>query len=166
MGLVNGNIDTAAPPPTVGCPSEGTAATAAIASASGDSTRWRHTTASRPHRAPVAPIREQASSADSFCHRPHTKLRLGSFLITGTDLTLGRARRCECGLGFPDGEFAYGRRSGCTSQRDSGQRSAGQERLLAGWQRGDDQSGGRRHDGRHDHRGSRELRSPRRAMRR
>ncbi|WP_244502186.1 Ig-like domain-containing protein [Terriglobus roseus] len=31
VGLVNGTIDTAAPPPTVGCPNEGTAATAAIA---------------------------------------------------------------------------------------------------------------------------------------
>ena len=32
-GLVNGSIDTAAPPPTVACPSEGTAVTAAIAAA-------------------------------------------------------------------------------------------------------------------------------------
>src|SRR4029077_6651337 len=31
MGKVNGNIDTAAPPPTIGCPSEGTATTASIA---------------------------------------------------------------------------------------------------------------------------------------
>ncbi len=31
MGLVNGSIDTAPPPPTVGCPSEGTAITGAIA---------------------------------------------------------------------------------------------------------------------------------------
>ena len=31
VGLVNGTIDTAAPPPTVGCPNEGTAATMAIA---------------------------------------------------------------------------------------------------------------------------------------
>jgi hypothetical protein len=31
IGLVNGAIDTAAPPPTVGCPTEGTAVTAAIA---------------------------------------------------------------------------------------------------------------------------------------
>ena len=31
VGLVNGAIDTAAPPPTVGCPTEGTAMTAAIA---------------------------------------------------------------------------------------------------------------------------------------
>lgn len=31
MGYVNGSIDTAAPPPTVGCPTEGTAATSAIA---------------------------------------------------------------------------------------------------------------------------------------
>jgi hypothetical protein len=30
IGLVNGSIDTAPPPPTVGCPSEGTALTAAI----------------------------------------------------------------------------------------------------------------------------------------
>jgi hypothetical protein len=31
VGLVNGNIDTAPPPPTVGCPTEGTAVTQAIA---------------------------------------------------------------------------------------------------------------------------------------
>ncbi len=31
IGLVNGSIDTAPPPPTVGCPNEGTAITAAIA---------------------------------------------------------------------------------------------------------------------------------------
>jgi hypothetical protein len=31
VGLVNGSIDTAPPPPTVGCPSEGTAVTSAIA---------------------------------------------------------------------------------------------------------------------------------------
>jgi hypothetical protein len=31
VGTVNGSIDTAAPPPTVGCPTEGTAVTAAIA---------------------------------------------------------------------------------------------------------------------------------------
>ncbi len=31
IGLVNGAIDTAAPPPTVGCPTEGTAVTAAVA---------------------------------------------------------------------------------------------------------------------------------------
>src|SRR6202041_2788412 len=31
VGFVNGNIDTAPPPPTVGCPNEGTLATAAIA---------------------------------------------------------------------------------------------------------------------------------------
>ena len=31
MGMVNGAIDTAAPPPTVGCPNEGTATTMAIA---------------------------------------------------------------------------------------------------------------------------------------
>lgn len=31
MGLVNGAIDTAAPPPTVGCPNEGTAATMVVA---------------------------------------------------------------------------------------------------------------------------------------
>ncbi len=33
IGLVNGSISTAAPPPTVGCPTEGTAVTAAIAAA-------------------------------------------------------------------------------------------------------------------------------------
>ena len=33
IGLVNGSIDTAPPPPTVGCPTEGTAQTGAIAAA-------------------------------------------------------------------------------------------------------------------------------------
>jgi len=35
IGLVNGTIDTAPPPPTVGCPNEGTAATFALATAAG-----------------------------------------------------------------------------------------------------------------------------------
>jgi len=43
-GLVNGSIDTAAPPPTVGCPSEGTAATFAIATEAALEGRTAYTT--------------------------------------------------------------------------------------------------------------------------
>ena len=151
IGLVNGNIDTAAPPPTVGCPSEGTSVTAAIAAQAALDALAAYnslTPASRPGGTDPG-----AGQLGGLVLAPATyKAALGSFLITGTDLTLGRSRRCERGLGIPDGEFADGWRSGCASQRDSGERSAGQERLLASWKRGNDQSGRRRHDGRHDHR--------------
>ncbi|HXR40442.1 MAG TPA: ice-binding family protein [Terracidiphilus sp.] len=44
MGQVNGVIDTAAPPPTVNCPDEGTAATMAIATEAAGEARTAYTT--------------------------------------------------------------------------------------------------------------------------
>lgn len=43
VGTVNGTIDTAAPPPTVGCPTEGTAVTAAIAAQAAADARTAYT---------------------------------------------------------------------------------------------------------------------------
>ena len=50
--------------------------------------RSPHITAFRPLRGPEVRIQAQASSADSSSLLAHTKLRGGSFLITGSDLTL------------------------------------------------------------------------------
>lgn len=87
MGMVNGNIDTAAPPPTVGCPSEGTATTAAIAQqASIDALAAYNslTPASRPGGTDpgAGQLGGLVLPAGTY------KASLGSFLITGTDLTL------------------------------------------------------------------------------
>ncbi len=87
MGMVNGNIDTAAPPPTVGCPSEGTAATFAIASqAALDALAAFNdlSPASRPGGTDPG-----AGQLGGLTLPPGTyKAAAGSFLITGTDLTL------------------------------------------------------------------------------
>jgi hypothetical protein len=87
MGMVNGNIDTAAPPPTVGCPSEGTATTAAIASQAALDALAAYnsiTPASRPGGTDPG-----AGQLGGLVLAPATyKSASGSFLITGTDLTL------------------------------------------------------------------------------
>ena len=87
IGLVNGNIDTAAPPPTVGCPSEGTAVTAAIAAQAALDALAAYnslTPASRPGGTDPG-----AGQLGALVLPPGTyKAALGSFLITGTDLTL------------------------------------------------------------------------------
>jgi len=87
MGMVNGNIDTAAPPPTVGCPSEGTATTAAIANQAAIDALAAYnslTPASRPGGTDPG-----AGQLGGLVLPPATyKAALGSFLITGTDLTL------------------------------------------------------------------------------
>ena len=88
IGMVNGIIDTAPPPPTVGCPSEGTATTFAIATqalSDANTAFINLSPASRPGGtdpgagqlggiAPLAPGTYKAAG--------------GSFLITGSDLTL------------------------------------------------------------------------------
>ena len=87
MGTVNGNIDTAPPPPTVGCPQEGTAVTFAIATQAATDALAAYlalTPASRPGGTDpgagqlgglvLAPAVYQAAG--------------GSFLLTGSDLTL------------------------------------------------------------------------------
>ncbi len=87
IGLVNGNIDTAAPPPTVGCPSEGTSVTAAIAAQAALDALAAYnslTPASRPGGTDPG-----AGQLGGLVLAPATyKAALGSFLITGTDLTL------------------------------------------------------------------------------
>jgi len=87
VGLVKGKIFTAAPPPTVGCPSEGTATTAATATqASVDAiAAWNNLSpASRPGGTDPG-----AGQLGSHVLAPGIyKAAGGSFLITGTDLTL------------------------------------------------------------------------------
>jgi Ice-binding-like/Bacterial Ig-like domain len=85
MGMVNGNIDTAAPPPTPACPQEGTTTTAMIA-----------LQAENAATAAYIDLAGRASGADpgngqlgGLTLAPGTyTAALGSFLITGSDLTL------------------------------------------------------------------------------
>jgi hypothetical protein len=87
VGTVNGNIDTAPPPPTVACPSEGTAATFTIATqAANDATAafidLSH--ASRPGGTDPG-----AGQLGGLVLAPGIyEAAGGSFVITGSDLTL------------------------------------------------------------------------------
>lgn len=87
MGQVNGKIYTAAPPPTVGCPTEGTAATAAIViQAATDATTAFNSLspASRPGGTDPG-----AGQLGALVLAPGVyKAAGGSFLVTGSDLTL------------------------------------------------------------------------------
>lgn len=87
VGTVNGEIYTAPPPPTVGCPTEGTATTFAIATqAASDATTAFNdlSPASRP-----GGIDPGAGQLGGLVLAPGIyKAAGGSFLITGTDLTL------------------------------------------------------------------------------
>jgi hypothetical protein len=87
VGTVKGKIYTAAPPPTVGCPSEGTATTSAIAiqAASDANTAFINLSpASRPGGTDPG-----AGQLGALVLAPGIyKAAGGSFLITGTDLTL------------------------------------------------------------------------------
>lgn len=87
IGLVNGNIDTAPPPPTVACPSEGTAVTAAIAQqAALDALAAFNniSPASRP-----GGIDPSAGQLGAQVLAPGVyKAAGGSYILTGSDLTL------------------------------------------------------------------------------
>ena len=87
VGLVNGNIDTAPPPPTVACPSEGTAVTAAIAQqAALDALNAYNniSPASRPGGTDPG-----AGQLGGLVLAPGIYMAAGgSFMITGSDLTL------------------------------------------------------------------------------
>jgi len=87
IGLVNGNIDTAPPPPTVACPSEGTAVTAAIAQqAALDALAAFNniSPASRPGGTDPG-----AGQLGALVLAPGIYMAAGgSFQITGSDLTL------------------------------------------------------------------------------
>jgi hypothetical protein len=84
---VNGNIDTAPPPPTVGCPNEGTAATFSIATqalADANAAFINLSPASRPGGTDPG-----AGQLGGLTLPPGLyKAAAGSFLITGTDLVL------------------------------------------------------------------------------
>jgi len=87
IGLVNGNIYTAPPPPTIVCPSEGTASTFAIATqalADANAAFINLSPASRPGGADP-----NAGQLGGLTLPPGTyKAAAGAFLLTGSDLTL------------------------------------------------------------------------------
>ena len=87
VGLVNGNIDTAPPPPTVACPSEGTAVTAAIAQQAALDALAAYNNlspASRP-----GGIDPSAGQLGAQVLAPGIyKAASGSYVLTGSDLTL------------------------------------------------------------------------------
>ena len=76
-----------------------------------DSTHSPRTTISRPHRDPAAPIQAQVSSEGSFFPR-HIQGRAGSFLITGTDLTLDAQGDANAVWVFQMASYAHSGRSG------------------------------------------------------
>jgi len=87
MGMVNGNIDAAAPPPNGTCSEEGTAATFSIAQQAALAANAAYidlSSASRPGGTDPG-----AGQLGGLTLLPATyQAALGSFLITGTDLTL------------------------------------------------------------------------------
>jgi hypothetical protein len=87
IGLVNGNICTAPPPPTIVCPSEGTASTFAIATqalADANAAYINLSPASRP-----GGTDPNAGQLGGLTLPPGTyKAAAGAFLLTGSDLTL------------------------------------------------------------------------------
>ena len=151
VGVVKGKIFTAAPPPTVGCPSEGTGTTAATATqASVDAiAAWNNLSpASRPGGT-------DPGAGQLGCTRPRSRhlqsrRRFVPDHRNGSDF--GCPRRCERRVGIPGSRQSYRRRRWSTSQRHPRQRRAGQERVLVRGQRGHDQCGRWRHHGGHDHR--------------
>jgi hypothetical protein len=85
IGLVNGSINTAPPPPTVSCPNEGTATTFAAAQKSlADATTAYNTLKGKPAGADPG-----SGSLSGLTLAPGTYTSVsGSFLIQGSDLTL------------------------------------------------------------------------------
>jgi hypothetical protein len=90
IGLVNGTIDTAAPPPTVGCPSEGTAATFATASQAALEAQTAYTTlAGLPGGIDVSTLGGGAGELGNRTLAPGIyKAAPGSYAISAGNLTL------------------------------------------------------------------------------
>ena len=87
VGAVNGLIYTAAPPPTVGCPSEGTAATMAIAAQAAAATLQAFNATSPALMPPT--VAAQASELGGLTLPPGVyQSASGSFSITNGDLVL------------------------------------------------------------------------------
>lgn len=87
MGLVNGAINTAAPPPTVGCPSEGTAATAAIAGQAANDALAAYNDLS-PASRPGGTDPGSGQLGGLVLPPGIYQAAGGTFLLTGSDLTL------------------------------------------------------------------------------
>ncbi len=80
VGLVNGNIDTAPPPPNGTCLEEGTASTFSIATqAASDANAAYHTMLLIPPRAPELPILAQDNLPTSLCLLAFTRPRAVRF---------------------------------------------------------------------------------------
>ncbi|MHB8527159.1 MAG: Ig-like domain-containing protein [Candidatus Acidiferrales bacterium] len=87
VGTVNGNIDTAPPPPTVGCPSEGTSTTFAIATKAASDALAAFNNLS-PASRPGGTDPGAGQLGGLVLPQGVYKAAGGSFLITGSDLTL------------------------------------------------------------------------------
>lgn len=87
VGLVNGTINTAAPSPTVGCPSEGTAVTAAIAMQAADDALAAYNDIS-PASRPGGTDPGSGQLGGLVLPPGIYKAAGGTFLLTGSDLTL------------------------------------------------------------------------------
>jgi len=90
IGLVNGSINTAPPPPTVGCPNEGTAVTFAVATkAAGEALAAYNTLAAIPNGIDVATLGGGAGELGNRTLAPGVyKSAPGSYAISMGDLTL------------------------------------------------------------------------------
>jgi hypothetical protein len=89
IGLVNGSINSAPPPPTVGCPQEGTAATMAAAQKAllDATTAYNNLKGLPPGPDPGAPAAPGSLSGLTLAPGTYTSTP-GSFQIQGKDLTL------------------------------------------------------------------------------
>ena len=102
IGLVNGTIDTAAPPPTVGCPSEGTAATFATASQAALEAQTAYTTlAGLPGGIDVSTLGGGAGELGNRTLAPGIyKAAPGSYAISAGNLTLDAQGDPNASWGF------------------------------------------------------------------
>ena len=87
VGLVNGTINTAAPPPTVGCPSEGTSVTAAIATQAASDALAAYNNIS-PASRPGGTDPGSGQLGGLVLPPGIYQAAGGTFLLTGSDLTL------------------------------------------------------------------------------
>ena len=135
-GTVNGGIYTAPPPPTVGCPSEGTSVTMAIATQAAADTLTAFNATSAAQMPPtVAAQAAELGGSDSSPGR--LSIRLGHVCDIERESYPRRPGKPQCGLGFPNGDLPHRRHCGPhrRQKRDPDQRRSGQECLLACRQR-------------------------------
>jgi hypothetical protein len=117
VGQVNGSIDTAAPPPTVACPTEGTAVTVAIAAqAAADALTAYNQLVAFPGGLDVS----TCPGAEGFCERvggANPRRRYlhgcpGKLCHNPRGPYSRRSGQSQCVLGIPDGDDAHSRHTG------------------------------------------------------